>query len=205
MRDPLPNHKNNLPPLPPNHTVTTSGNGTPGPEEEEDFLWIQNSIGHTSYDQERIIRAALAENAVGVLALCANVAQDPNVRSPLAVLMHGLKEGKHKAQPAKKQARRVAPRPPLERARALYTNKLRDLAGTPWTHPERTEYAIDYTLDHCGANGQTLFAVETQLRQELNKPRWDGQGETPSDPAKYTEHAQQMRELFGPPPPRATP
>lgn len=178
--------------------MTTDAQAPPATEEEGDLQWVRDSIGHMTYDQEQAIRTALADNAPGVHALAAEIASDPSVRSPIAVLLYGLKEGKHNAKPrTSPRAKKQRITPPLDRAHKLFTGKLRDLDATPWLEPERIEFAIDYALDHCGAYGQALMDTETQLRLELHAPRWhptDLEPDVPPDPAKYTEHQAAMRE-----------
>lgn len=169
---------------------------TPNTTEEEDLKWIREAIGHVTPAQEAILLQALTENAPGVHAIAANAAADPNVRSIVAVTTTSIKDGKHRTQQRKPRAK-PSPQPAIERAHALFTGKMRDLAGTPWLETEQVEFAIDYALDHCGNSSPEL---ETQLRLELHAPRWKPQdGPIPADPAKYTPHLALMREAHGTP------
>lgn len=171
-------------------TTTTTTEG------EEDLKWLREAVGPMTTAQETEIRQALETNAAGVHALAAEIGNDPSVRSPIAVLIFGIREGKHTATPrTSPRAKKPRITPPLDKAHTLFTGKLRDLDSTPWEESERIEFAIDYALDHCGAYGQTLMDTETQLRIELRAPRWKpDDGPIPADPAKYTPHLALMRE-----------
>ncbi len=165
-------------------------------EGEEGFAWVQEAIGYVSPQQEPVIREALAENASGVHTLIAKITSDTNVRSPIAVLMHNIRDGKHRSQTPRKQAQK-RPATHLQRAHVYFVAKMTDLSHTPWDEDERVEFAIDYALDHCGASGTELLALDATLRSELSAPAWIPTPTAPAPPrypAKETEHVRLMWE-----------
>lgn len=172
-----------------NETASTSA-------AEADLAWIREAIGDLNHDQEQTVRQALTENAPGVHRLAADAAADPKVRSIVAIVLTGIREGRHNQAPRPNpRAKKAKVTAPLDAAHKLFTGKLRDLDSTPWEEDERIEFAIDYALDHCGAYGQSVIATEAQLRNDLRVPRYAGGTEPiPNDPARNTPHVREMIE-----------
>lgn len=115
-------------------------------QEEEDLHRVKDVVGPMTIAQEHILRTAIAENSAGVLALAVAIKADRNVRSRLAVLLTGIRGGKHRVAAAPRSLTAT------ERARGLYDAKLAELdrVATHWSASQRHEFALDYALDHCG-------------------------------------------------------
>lgn len=71
---------------------------------------VERLVGSFANGQREAVTTAIRENADGLLALAKRIANKPNVRSPIAVLVTSIERGEHRLAAAEPAVRPTAPR-----------------------------------------------------------------------------------------------
>lgn len=160
----------------------------------DDLAEIIGALAYRLTDNQVAELAPFAtDNPTGLAKMVANVEGDPNIDSPIGVVLSRARRGD---VPMSKRKRPAVPVDRMHRARELYKAKmaLLERVDNDWSEAERRQHSIDYALDYCGANGQALFDIEAVLQGEHQTTTLSGKER---DFERDTPHARLMTDTHG--------